>query len=308
MPLPAGELGTTLEVIARRTFDETLLGAAVSAGAHHVNARATDVSRTPSGWRIATRERELHAPWVLGADGPTSLVRRRVSRPFDRSDLSIATGYYVHGVTSREIAIAFEAGPAGYLWSFPRPDHLAVGACAQADESSAKALLAMASRWIELHVRVPENAPWRLDRYTWPIPSLRTEALAGERPAGSGWMLLGDAAGLVDPITREGIYFALVSGDMAATSLLEPSNASAAYERRLRQKIYPELQRAARFKARFFRPRFMDLVVSALQRSGAIREVMADLIAGEQPYHGLRRRLLRTFEWRLMLDLVARRA
>jgi hypothetical protein len=44
-----------------------------------------------------------------------------------------------------------------------------------------------------------------------------------------------------------------------------------------------------------------------LQRSGRIRAIMADLVAGEQPYHSLRGRLLRTFEWRLMTELLASR-
>ena len=56
-------------------------------------------------------------------------------------------------------------------------------------------------------------------RYAWPIPSLRAADVDAEQPAGDGWMLLGDAAGLVDPITREGIYFALRSGLLAAQAL-----------------------------------------------------------------------------------------
>jgi hypothetical protein len=45
-------------------------------------------------------------------------------------------------------------------------------------------------------------------------------------------------------------------------------------------------------------------MVEALHRSAAIREVMVDLIAGRQPYRGLRRRLLRTFEWGLAARLL----
>jgi hypothetical protein len=45
---------------------------------------------------------------------------------------SIATGFFAHGVTSTEIVIAFVADPPGYIWSFPRPGHLAIGICAEA--------------------------------------------------------------------------------------------------------------------------------------------------------------------------------
>ena len=115
--------------------------------------------------------------------------------------------------------------------------------------------------------------------------------------------MAGDAAGLVDPITREGIFFALTSGDYAAASLLEGRDPATAYATRLRDTIYAELILAARLKARFYRPQFMALLVSALQRSARIRAIMADLVAGEQPYGTLRGRLIRTFEWRLMFEL-----
>ena len=63
--------------------------------------------------------------------------------------------------------------------------------------------------------------------------------------------------------------------------------------------MYPELSRAARLSRLFFSPRFSRLFVAALSESGPIRQVFADLVAGTQPYRGLRRRLLRTREWKL---------
>jgi flavin-dependent dehydrogenase len=44
--------------------------------------------------------------------------------------LSTATGYFVRGVTSTEVIVEIVADPPGYIWSFPRPTHLAVGICA----------------------------------------------------------------------------------------------------------------------------------------------------------------------------------
>jgi geranylgeranyl reductase family protein len=292
-----------LAVVPRREFDGHLLQRAVDSGADLRRTRAVDVIRAGTSWRIVTREGEVPARWIIGADGPGSLVRRRVSAPFAREDLSIASGYYVHGISSRQIDIAFESDPPGYLWSFPRPDHLAVGVCAQADESSSAELFSVAERWLDRHV-----SGGRRERYSWPIPSLRVETLQRERPAGEGWVLTGDAAGLVDPITREGIFFALTSGALAASSLLAGRDPAADYARRLRAEVYEELIRAARLKARFFRPEFMGLLVSALQRSARIRAVMADLVAGEQPYATLRRRLLKTFELRLMFELFGRKS
>jgi geranylgeranyl reductase family protein len=297
---PGDRIAQGLVVVSRRDFDGALLAAACRAGAHLISARATDVTPHRDGWIVATRDGALSAGWLIGADGPNSLVRRRVLRPFDRADLSIATGFYVHGPTSREIAIAFNGPPAGYLWAFPRRDHLAVGVCAQADESSAPALLSSASRWIGGNVEGPRE----MVRYSWPIPSLRVATLQREQPAGPGWMLLGDAGGMVDPITREGIFFALLSADVAADSLLAGGDPAAQYSRRIRTSIHAELIRAARLKDWFFAARFTGLLIRALQESAAIRHVMADLIAGRQTYHGLRRRLLSTLEVRLMWQVL----
>lgn len=300
--LGATESTPQLTVTARARFDGALLDAAVRAGAVLVGERVRDVSPASNGWRISTASSSTDAAWVLGADGPNSLVRRRVLRPFDRADLSIATGFFVHGVASHSVAIAFEDEPPGYLWSFPRPDHLAVGVCAQADTAQSSALLQIASSWITRHV----TGPFSLERYSWPIPSLREHTLARERPAGRRWMLLGDAGGMVDPITREGIFFALVSGEAAADSLLEQRDAAANYAERIRALVYDELIRAARLKSRFFNPRFTGLLLRALEESAAIRRIMADLVAGRQAYRGLQRRLLGTLQLRLFVEMLRR--
>lgn len=295
---PANASSVALGVVGRQAFDGALLAAATRAGAVHRRVRVTDVERTAAVWRVSSASERVTCDWVIGADGSNSLVRRRVASAFLRSELSVATGYFVRGVTGSDIAVDFDDTPTGYVWSFPRVDHLAVGACGQADTVTAPALLARAGAWIRKNV----NGGRTLDRYSWPIPSLTESALQAERPAAEGWMLVGDAAGLVDPITREGIYFALLSGDHAAASLAGAGPA-AQYLQRLRDTVYDELARAARLKARFFRPELLGLLVRGLNRSARVRTIMADLVAGRQTYLGLRRRLLGTCEWQLMLDL-----
>ncbi|MEO6213049.1 MAG: NAD(P)/FAD-dependent oxidoreductase [Vicinamibacterales bacterium] len=297
--LPAAPL--RLAVVARREFDARLLERA-AAGATVIGARAVDLRRVGHAWHVLTAEGEISAHWLIGADGANSMVRKRVSRAFPRQDISIACGYYVHGIVSERIDIVFENDPAGYLWSFPRRDHLAVGVCAQADVASTATLMPIVDRWIKRYAN-----GGRRERYSWPIPSLTAQALDREVPAGEGWMLIGDAAGVVDPITREGIFFAMRSAEIAAESLGAQGCAPTTYATRVQDEIYGELRRAARLKARFYRPAFLSLLMTSLQRSAAIRDVMADLVAGEQPYRTLRRRLLKTMEFRLMLDLLCAR-
>ena len=292
-----------LDVFSREAFDRTLRDAAREAGAVTLDARAASLRRSGGRWTMtAGGSSTLTAPWLLGADGAGGIVRKQVTQPLRRSQLSIAAGSYVDGSDISEIVVRFVDNPSGYLWSFPRPGHLAVGTCAQADVTSTAAMHAITDRWLDAYPPA-QGRPRR--RYAWPIPSLGAADFDDERPAGEGWMLLGDAAGLVDPITREGIFFAVRSGMLAAAALATPHPAQR-YTESVRDELHDELRRAARLKAGFFRPRFTALLVEALQHSGGIRDVMIDLVAGRQPYRGLKRRLLGTLEMGLAYRLLRR--
>jgi geranylgeranyl reductase family protein len=300
VPLDTG----ALVVASRATFDAALLAAACHAGASLVSTRVTDVGVDRDGVWVSTAAGTVRARYLVGADGANSLVRRRLARPFRRDELSIATGFFAHGVTSDEIVIELLADPPGYIWSFPRPGHLAIGICAQADAGvTASRLRARAWDWIR-QTGIAEGA--RLEPYSWPIPSLDAHSLRALDVAGPRWCLIGDAAGLVDPITREGIYFALASGAWAAEAI--DAGRTAAYAERIRAEAVPELARAARLKAGFFQLASSGLLLRGLRHSEALRHVMADLIAGRQPYAGLRWRLCRTFEWRLAWEVLLQRA
>ena len=281
-----------LLVASRTEFDGLVVDAARRAGVVVLASRVTKVRSAGGGFEIDTAAGPRRAAVIVGADGANSLVRRRLASPFRRDQLSLATGFFAHGVTSRNIVIEFVSDPPGYIWSFPRPTHLAIGMCTQADRSSpAAALRHAAAAWMG---RTGIGAGARLERYSWPIPSLPAADFATLTPSGPGWYLVGDAAGLVDPITREGIYFALLSAQWAADAILSgTAEAPQNYARRVREDIGADLGRAARVKELFFRPRFTRLLIDALQHSAGIRAVMADLVAGQQDYAGLKWRLVK---------------
>ena len=289
-----------LDVYSRETFDRALADDARAAGAQAIVARATRIARSSGRWTVAAGGATLTAPLLLGADGAGGIVRKQVTTPFDRAQLSIAAGSYVDASGIAEIVIRFVDDPRGYLWSFPRPDHLAVGTCAQADETSTPEMHAVTDRWLDGYGHAA-GRPRR--RYAWPIPSLSAADFDAEQPGGDGWMLLGDAAGLVDPITREGIFFAIRSGQLAAAALGAP-DPSRRYAEAVRDELHDELRRAARLKAGFFRPRFTALLVEALEQSEAVRRVLIDLVAGRQSYRGLKRRLLGTLELGLAMRVL----
>ncbi len=299
VPLTAGDEGPALVIVSRMVFDRALVDVAVSAGARLITERVVDVCRRSSRFIVKTDRGEHVVDCIIGADGPNSIVRKKLARPFSRGQLSVAAGYFVRGATSSAIVIKSMREQPGYLWSFPRPDHLAVGICAPAAHRVSSALLRTQSyHWIQQH-GLDRGAT--LTPYAWPIPSVGDRDAMHMTVEGPGWMLVGDAAGLVDPLTREGIYYALLSAQWAADALAtaSPARAASLYASRVDDEIRPEIACAACLSGPFFSPAFSSLLVRALQESGAIREVFVDLVTGVQPYRGLRRRLLATREWAL---------
>jgi flavin-dependent dehydrogenase len=109
---------------------------------------------------------------------------------------------------------------------------------------------------------------------------------------GERWALLGDAAGLTDPITGEGIHFAIQSAEIFARTLATPGE----YAKAVTSEMGRELARASRMYRRFHTGSFMagDFRKRAVQfsaRSRTLRSIMGAFIAGEQPYTTLKKKL-----------------
>ena len=126
------------------------------------------------------------------------------------------------------------------------------------------------------------------------LPSPRAHTLASRRIAGPNWALVGDAAGCVDPITGEGLYYALRSGDLLAQSLIggQPEG----YAQRVREDFSADLEIAARIARTVYHGRFLGGTVTTrmiqfVARSASFRALMVDLFSGAQNYASLKRRL-----------------
>jgi flavin-dependent dehydrogenase len=113
---------------------------------------------------------------------------------------------------------------------------------------------------------------------------------------------VGDAAGLVDPITGEGLYYAIRSADLAAQCILseaaDGSQQTAHYRRLLRRDFAGDLEFGSRLAKRVFLGSFLfgsvpARMVQFTRRSPRFAAIMQDMFAGKQPYLGLKKRLLR---------------
>jgi flavin-dependent dehydrogenase len=114
-------------------------------------------------------------------------------------------------------------------------------------------------------------------------------------------MAVGDAAGLVDPVTGEGLYYAIRSADLAVRALLsetgEPAGKAAQYGQSLQRDFAADLEFGSRLAKRLFLGRFLfgsvpERMVQFTRRSPRFSAIIQDLFAGKQPYLGLKRRLL----------------
>jgi flavin-dependent dehydrogenase len=283
-----------LVVVSRRAFDAALVDDAREAGADLIPERAVDVHVDGESVWVSTRHRRWRGRFLIGADGANSLVRRRLHQPFPPSHWSLATGVFAAGATSGEIVVRFVQRPPGYIWSFPRPDHLAIGICAPADRAAATELRDHLERWLAGQdiARGCALAP-----YSWPIPSLPARAWADGVPAGDRWLLAGDAAGLVDPLTREGIYHALRSGELASRALLAGgSQPGREYAGAVQTELVTELALSARARGTFFSPIVTRLWIDVLRESPRVRSMALRVVVGTLGYYHLRRRAVAALE------------
>jgi geranylgeranyl reductase family protein len=293
----AGEVSLKLDdpllVYSRLDLNRMLLERAARAGAQVEKARVLHMRRNGEGWQIRTGAGTVDADFCIVATGARNPLRE-VGTQLGAGDTMAAMGYYVPGDRKR-IDIQFYPDFEGYIWIFPRCGHLSVGICGKGEPATAL------RRRLEQYM-AERGISWKEGTfYSHVLPALGTASWGRNRVAGDGWMAVGDAAGLVDPITGEGLYYAMRSADLAARTLLEEpasmAERTAHYRGLLCEDFTADLEFGSRLAGRVYRGRFLFGPVTArmvqfTRRSARFRAIMQDLFAGKQPYLGLRKRLM----------------
>ncbi|MBI4482533.1 MAG: NAD(P)/FAD-dependent oxidoreductase [Acidobacteria bacterium] len=287
-------LRKTLTIYSRRVLDGGVRQAALRAGAELVPEKVRRVQQHQGGWQILTGSGTWTAELLVGADGCKSLVRQATGQDLAAQDTSLTLGYFLPGKFHSDTSVCqfYERGFEGYLWSFPRPDHLSVGILNSLPLASSAEL----RRKVEAFIgdRYPGSDPSGANYFAALVPALRESAWKRHRAAGENWALVGDAAGCVDPVTGEGISHALRSSELLAQALAAGKLAD--YEDRFHEEFRREFQAAARWKERFYRGRvwkrsFVDQLIHLCNRSKRVRELLDRLITGDLCYRELAREL-----------------
>ncbi len=277
-----------LRIFRRLDLDPALVAAAARAGAEIRAERVRRIEWESGLPVVGTDGGESAYDWVVAGDGARGLTRR--SLELEPVGESFGLGASLPGVEAEALTLSFPGVGDAYLWIFPRPGGCSVGIAYSSTELSPGAARSCLDDFLSRHLgrRLAELGG---SRYRYPIPVYGPwTAEAVETGIARRVLLVGDAAALADPLTREGIRYAVRSGSWAADAVADGEPTS--YAERLIGAVDADLSRAGRARELFFDAPIGQWMIPVCRSHPGVRRVLADLLACRQPYVGLRRRLL----------------
>jgi len=323
-------------VYSRIAFDTFLRERAREAGAHVFAEKIAGrgFKQVEDGWVVRTQSgKEFSCAWLVGADGANSPIAKKLAGPLPPAEMEVAFGYRAPLPDEGNAAtvVAFLPKWVGYAWAFPRVDHISFGIATTQDAFDHEALDRLLWDFMVSYYEVPRYRTasgservarvdskmqiWKRDsdevsaadpvraelkksaeRYAARIPGLEPRTWDTRHACGEQWALLGDAAGFADPVTGEGIYYALRSAELFADAYLAGTPLD--YEQRWRKDFGRELQRASQMRRKFYGnfwgAPFTERMIKFARGHRGIRKVLGQLVAGDQGYTDLKRKLARS--------------
>lgn len=282
------EMSHPIVIYARKVLNGLLLDRAENAGCKIVRSRVTKVETNNAKVRLTSGGEQIWSDFVVLAAGARNQILPGTTR-LSASDLEITLGYFVP--TEEDIIkVKFLKRFEGYLWSFPRADHLSVGICGKMAQSSSAQLRRHLDTFVAEEKIPLDGAKF----YSHVLPSPQARTIRDRQVAGRNWAMAGDAAACVDPVTGEGLFYALKSGDLLAQTLVDGQPES--YPERLRSAFSADLELAAGLARKLFCGTFLGAAITTrmvqmLNRSPTFRELIRDVFSGSQDYRTLKGRL-----------------
>ena len=296
-------------IYSRAELDRMMRKRAIDAGARFVCARVARLANSGGQWELKTQDGTIYAcDFLVGADGATSKLRPKFGVEFKPKDFIYGLGWHIKTDNAADwdaarVDIKYLQNGAGYIWAFPRTDHISYGIAAKYQEKTPAQLKAELLDFIELQLpsvaheikTASHHSTKHASFYGAMIPSLEVETWDQLKVSGDNWALIGDAAGFVDPLTGEGIYYAIKSAELLAQTITTRAD----YERLWRAEFGEEMRRAAEMLPRFYCGTFLgqpftERLIQFARHHRGVRDTLNDLIAGDQGYLDLKRRLLKS--------------
>lgn len=279
----------------RFQLDAELVRQALARGAEDFTGQAGVLD--PAAPALDLPGLRLEAPLLIAADGVNSPTARALfGAAYDPAQIGFALEVELPGAApDRPLRIDFGAADWGYGWQFPKPQGTTIGVGGvHARNADMKAAL---RRYLAL-LDVPDTL--KVKGQFLPFGAFRAV------PGRGRILLAGDAAGLVDPITGEGIAHALDSGACAAEAAIaalaagQPDRALQGYLQALRP-IHRGLRHARLLRNIMFRDSLRPAFIRSFRNSRTLRGEYLRLMAGETEYGALMRKMatrLPGFAWR----------
>ena len=232
--------------ISRRLFDEAILNMAANKGARLIKQKVTGVKRSGNIWKIKTDKMILSTRVLIGADGVNSLVRNKTIGPISKGNLALTFGYLTTPLEKDNAIIKFLAKIPGYIWVFPGKGYCNIGIGSELKEGGLlKGLLDDFIKTRFPSIRITS-------RYAALLPSANKPEFFRIPCAGQNWILIGDAAGHVDPISGGGILYALWGGQIAANAI--KSNDTKSFDSLWKNEYGKQFEERCKNKVAFYDP------------------------------------------------------
>lgn len=282
------DMSHPIVIYARKVLNGLLLDRAVAAGCKTVRSRVTSVDTDGPQVRLTAGGETRHSDFVVVAAGARNQLLPETTA-LTAQDLELTLGYFVP-TEEDVIKVKFLKEFEGYLWSFPRADHLSVGICAKMGQGPTQQLRRHLDEFVS-EEKIPMTGA---QFYSHVLPSPQAHTIRARRIVGQNWAMAGDAAACVDPITGEGLYYALRSGDFLAEALIQGQLQS--YPEHLRAAFSADLEFAANIAKKIFRGTILGgaittRMVQLLNASPTFRDLIRDVFDGSQDYRTLKKRL-----------------
>lgn len=288
------DLGTSrgappIHLAMRRDLDSHLVDRARAAGAEILTGLDLTLDQSsPQRPALTGDGVRLEAPLMIAADGVNSATAHVLfGEAFDRDRIGFALEAEHPGADpSRALRIDFGAAEWGYGWQFPKHAGTTVGVGGVMGRNPD--LKAAMRRYLQT-LDLPPDA--RIKGQFLPFGDFRP------MPGQGNILLAGDAAGLVDPITGEGIAHALHSGELAAHAVHaalqagSPDSALPRYRAALRP-IHAGLRHANLLRNLMFRLPLRPAFIRSFRHSRTLRDDYLRLLAGETDYGPLMRKMV----------------
>jgi geranylgeranyl reductase family protein len=280
-------------VVDRRSFDYLLANRAKDNGVEiHDNERVITIAEYNGFIQVSTGIRDYRCRALIGADGVNGVTAKYLGQKGKSTllGLEVHVPKSVPVISEKGARLGFYFGdiPGGYGWIFPRKNDASLGIGINSR------LAAVARRYLTSFLeklKIPEKYASATKGHLIPAFSPFTV----NRYCRGNILLAGDAGSFVDPITGEGIYYALKSGQDAACSILNAGpgeTASDTYKQFVENGIIRELRAAWKIAKPLYA--FPNLSFRLYNANAAIREKHFQVLLGQATYSELWRETVET--------------